>query len=98
MDVVRRRLGMADNNRNENSSQTPQHSNSSSSEGRLNSNKLLSTWYNMKYGKTMFSIESSTLLTSVQSPVWLLGQCYHRRMRQRIHYAEQVLATNLCLV
>jgi len=37
----------------------------------------------------MFSLESSTLLTSVQSPVWLLGQCYHRRMRQRIHYAEQ---------
>ena len=89
MDVVRRRLGMADNNRNENSSQTPQHSNSSSSEGRLNSNKLLSTWYNMKYGKALFSLDSNTYF-NVNSPVWLLGVCYHRRMRQTFRTINQV--------
>ena len=51
--------------------------------------KLLSTWYNMKYGKAMFSLESNNTIT-MQSPVWLLGQCYHRKMRQRIHVADQV--------
>ena len=51
--------------------------------------RLLSTWYNMKYGKAMFSLESNNTIT-MQSPVWLLGQCYHRKMRQRIHVADQV--------
>lgn len=49
--------------------------------------KLLTTWYNMKYGKAMFSLDQNSI--TIQSPVWLLGQCYHRRMRQRIHYADQ---------
>ena len=82
MDVLRKKLKLSDNN-SENGNGTEKK------ESVLNKNKLLSTWYNMKYGKTMFSLESNTLFTSGQSPVWLLGQCYHRRMRQRIHYAEQ---------
>ena len=90
MDVVRRRLGMADNNSNENSSQPPQSQQSkSSSEGRLNSNKLLSTWYNMKYGKALFSLDSNSYF-NVNSPVWLLGVCYHRRMRQTLRTVNQV--------
>ena len=84
MDALRKRLKLTENG-------SVTGSGTEKKESAFNKNKLLSTWYNMKYGKTMFSLESSTLLTSVQSPVWLLGQCYHRRMRQRIHYAEQVL-------
>ena len=89
MDVVRRRLGMADNNSNENSSQPPHQQSKSSSEGRLNSNKLLSTWYNMKYGKALFSLDSNSYF-NVNSPVWLLGVCYHRRMRQTLRTVNQV--------
>ena len=82
MDVLRKKLKLTENSNNGGSG-------TEKKESVLNKNKLLSTWYNMKYGKTMFSLESNTLFTSGQSPVWLLGQCYHRRMRQRIHYAEQ---------
>ena len=60
------------------------------SDKNLGKSRLLSTWYNMKYGKAMFSLDSSNSIT-MQSPVWLLGQCYHKKMRQRIHYADQVI-------
>ena len=54
----------------------------------FNKNKLLATWYNMKYGKAMFSLDTNASFT-IHSPVWLLGQCYHRRMRHRIKMADQ---------
>ena len=76
MDVLRKRMGFTE---------SPQNSEKKD----YGKSKLLSTWYNMKYGKAMFSLESSNSIT-MQSPVWLLGQCYHRKMRQRIHYADQV--------
>ena len=76
MDVVRRRLGMSEIE-------------TRSSEDKLNSSKILSTWYTMKYGKTLFSLDSSPVFT-VNSPVWLLGVCYHRRMRQTLHSVNQV--------
>ena len=79
MDVLKKRmLGFSE-------SPNPQESKKESG----TKSKLLSTWYNMKYGKAMFSLESNNSIT-MQSPVWLLGQCYHRKMRQRIHVADQV--------
>merc|ERR1711983_177985 len=48
----------------------------------------MSTWYNMKYGKTLYALDASSTLT-VNSPVWLLGVCYHRRMRQTLHSVNQ---------
>ena len=83
MDVFRKKLKLTSDNNGEVGSGTEKK------ESVFNKNKLLSTWYNMKYGKSMFALESNTLFTSGQSPVWLLGQCYHKRMRQRIHYTEQ---------
>ena len=76
MDVMKRRLGLGE--------QTQE-----TSETKPNSNKLMSTWYNMKYGKTLYSLDASSSLT-VNSPVWLLGVCYHRRMRQTLHSVNQV--------
>ena len=76
MDVMKRRLGLGD--------QTQE-----TSETKPNSNKLMSTWYNMKYGKTLYALDASSTLT-VNSPVWLLGVCYHRRMRQTLHSVNQV--------
>ena len=83
MDVLRKKLKLTENSNNGGSGNEKK-------ESVLNKNKLLSTWYNMKYGKAMFSLESNTLISNCQSPVWLLGQCYHRKMRKRIHYDEQV--------
>ena len=83
MDVLRKKLKLTENSNNGGSG-------TEKKESVLNKNKLLSTWYNMKYGKAMFSLESNTLISNCQSPVWLLGQCYHRKMRKRIHYDEQV--------
>jgi len=82
MDVLRKKLKLTGNSNNTGNG-------TEKTESGLNKNKLLSTWYNMKYGKTIFSLESNTLVSNVQSPVWLLGQCYHRRMHKRIHYDEK---------
>ena len=55
---------------------------------RFNKNKLLSTWYDMKYGRTLFTLDSNNGI-AVHTPVWLLGVCYHRKMRHRLHQAEE---------
>ena len=41
--------------------------------------KLLSIWNNVKYGKTLFSLDPAVSSFSSHSPVWLLGIFYHRR-------------------
>jgi cysteine protease ATG4 len=73
-----------------------QNGQSSSSEAEPGSTKgkLMSTWYNMKYGKTLFSLDANTSF-STQSPVWLLGQCYHRKLRQSLDYEQQVQKLNV---
>ena len=44
--------------------------------------KLLSMWNNVKYGKTLFSLDSTVSNFSSHSPVWLLGIFYHRKFSQ----------------
>lgn len=63
MEVLRKRLKFSDS-----SGQQDQETRQKETK-----NKLLSTWYNMKYGKTMFSLDSSTTINT-HSPVWLLGE------------------------
>jgi hypothetical protein len=41
--------------------------------------KLLSMWNNVKYGKTLFSLDPAVSSFSSHSAVWLLGIFYHRR-------------------
>lgn len=79
MDVLRKKFKFASAPADSGGNDEPEES--------FTKGKLLSTWYNMKYGKAMFSLDQNSI--TIQSPVWLLGQCYHRRMRQRIHYADQ---------
>ena len=47
--------------------------------------KLLSMWNNVKYGKTLFSLDPTATNFSSHSPVWLLGVFYHRKMT---HYID----------
>lgn len=45
--------------------------------------KLVNLWNNVKYGKTIFSLNTSGAANfSGQSPVWLLGQFYHKKHNQ----------------
>ncbi len=47
--------------------------------------KLMSMWNNVKYGKTLFSLDPIATNFSSHSPVWLLGVFYHRKMS---HYID----------
>jgi hypothetical protein len=47
--------------------------------------RLLSMWNNVKYGKTLFSLDPTATNFSSHSPVWLLGVFYHRKMT---HYVD----------
>lgn len=48
--------------------------------------KLLSMWNNVKYGKTLFSLDTATSNFTSQAPVWLLGIFYHRKLN--IHHQD----------
>lgn len=83
MEAFKKKLGIGDGSRNEEYEEKPGVSVN-------NKGKLLNTWYNMKYGKTIFSLDSSTFFSVADSPAWMLGQCYLRRMRHVLRYSTQV--------
>jgi hypothetical protein len=43
-------------------------------------NKLMSVWHSMKYGKAIWSLDAKVNLAGNSSSVWVLGQCYHKRL------------------
>lgn len=60
--------------------------------GLVNKSKLMSVWQSMKYGKTFWSLDSKSSF-SATSPVWLMGQCYHRKLRRTIDPQQCSLTT-----
>ena len=44
--------------------------------------KILGLWHSMKYGRTLFALDSShpSSFTGGLNPVWFLGVCYQGRM------------------
>ncbi len=80
MDAFRKKFGIG----NGVNGQPQQRSSSSSSEegnNGFNKAKMMSMWHNMKYSKTFFAIDSNASFSS-NSAVWLLGQCYHKRLSE----------------
>ena len=54
--------------------------------------KIMGLWHSMKYGRTLFALDSShpSSLTGGPSPVWFLGVSYQGRMS-----SENRMTTNL---
>ena len=82
-------------------SATPQNSVETTDDDRNSTkvkSKLLSMWNNVKYGKTLFSLDSTTSNFSSHSPVWLLGIFYHRKFNQFVDHeysAQTSLQVNI---